>query len=48
MSNINENIPNQDTIAAIDEVKLLKNKPDIKKYSSFKEFVKEMKNRIDM
>lgn len=43
---LSRNVPNAETLEAIEEVKRLKNAPDKKTYDSFKDFMKEMENEL--
>lgn len=43
---LSRNVPNAETLEAIEEVKRLKNDPDKKTYDSFKDFMKEMENEL--
>ena len=43
---IKTDIPNDDTLAAIEEVRELKNNPNAKAYNSFAELLEEVRNEI--
>ena len=43
---ISREVPNQETIKAIEEIQMLKKDPNKKTYSSFSELLEEVKNEI--
>lgn len=43
---VSRDIPNQETIQAIEEIQMLKKEPDKKSYSSFSELLEEVQNEI--
>ena len=43
---ISREVPNQETIKAIEEIQMLKTDPNKKTYSSFSELLEEVKNEI--